>query len=153
MILFKKTIIHSCKYLIMSVLFAQCSPNSQNNQEIIGSWMFTDLSGMYNEVLINNNFFIIHNDLMGTSISKILHINDDFFTISTEDHKSIKYQISNPRLDHFIIFNGFEKLELKSIAVKSDINLIGQGHQEEIQKYWREFRERQNSSDTTDILL
>ncbi|MBD3628165.1 hypothetical protein [Cyclobacterium sp.] len=137
----------------MAMLFTQCTQNSQKNQEITGAWMFMDSSGMYNEALISNDFFIIHNDLMGTSISKILYINDGFFTISTEDDKSIKYQISNPKQDHFIIFNEFEKLELKSIAVESDINLIGQGHQEEIEKYWQEFRERQNSIDTTDILL
>lgn len=137
----------------MAILFAQCSQNSQKKQEITGSWMFMDLSGMYNEALISNDFFIITNDLMGTSIAKVLHINDEFFTISTEDNKSIKYEILNSRQDHFIISNEFEKLELKPIVVKSDINLIGQGHQEEIAKYWQEFRERQNSIDTADILL
>lgn len=101
-----------------------------------------DLSKMYNEALINNNFFIIHNELMGTSTSKILNLHDEFFIISTEHNGKIKYQIVNSGLNRFVIFNEFKKLELTPIDVNSNIDLIGQGNQEEIVKYWQKFREK-----------
>ena len=153
MILLKNTIFHICKYLIIGTLFIKCSPKSHKEQQITGAWMFKDLSGMYNEALISNDFFIIHNEEMGTSISKILDLSDAFFTISTEDNGHIKYQISNSETNNLVILNEFEKLELKPIDISTDIDLIGHGNQEEIAKYWQEFRERKNSIEREEILL
>jgi hypothetical protein len=152
-IILKKIVFHIFINLIIILLFIQCSPNSPIKQKITGAWVFTDLSGMYNEILISNNFFIVHNEVMGTTISEIIDLNDDFIITSSEGNDNIKYQILNSVPNHFVLFNKFNRMQLTAVDIHVDINLIGREDQVEISKYWKEFNKRKNSSKTTNIHL
>lgn len=131
--------------LSVLTLVASCSSSGQKKDDIIGAWMYFDVSDMYVEVLISDNYFITHNEVIGTTVSEVLEKNKSSLKISDFDDSPIIYDIRFKSDGRLVLSNDHEELILTSIKVNIDIEKFGKEDLDEMDKYDQGFEARKNS--------
>ena len=145
------------RFLVNAWLFAliifvgSCSTKKTDTDDVKGAWMYFDDSDMYVEVLISDKHFITHNEVVGTTVSKILEKNRSTLKISDFDDSPVEYNIQFNSDDKLVLSNEREELVLTPIVVSIDIEKFASEDFEEMDKYDEGFESRKRSKTDTSL--
>ena len=137
--------IKSFTWLIALLLVAGCSSSQQKKEDILGAWMYLDVSGMYNEVLIGDGFYITHNDVIGTTASELLERRSSSIVISDFDDTPVIYNFRFEPDGKLLLWNDLEEFKLTPIKVNIDITKFANDDLDEMGKYDQGFKSRKDS--------
>lgn len=132
--------------LIALSTLVSCSTQRHDQDDLLGAWMYFDVSDMYIEVLISDDHFITHNEVIGTTVSEVLKKNRSSIKISDFDDSPVKYDFRFKPDGRLILFNEHEELILTPIKVNIDIEKFGNEDLDEMDKYDQGFESRKNSA-------
>ncbi|OEK03671.1 hypothetical protein BFP97_20055 [Roseivirga sp. 4D4] len=131
---------------ILSLLLG-CSSNQHKDDEIYGAWMYFDNSGMYNEVLIGDDFYITHNDVIGTTASQLLKRRRSSIVISDFDDTPVTYNFQFESDGKLLLWNDLEEFKLTPIKVNIDMKKFANDDFDEMDKYDQGFESRKSSAE------
>jgi hypothetical protein len=136
-------------WLIVLIFVASCSSNKQKKDDILGAWMYLDNSGMYNEVLIGDDFFITHNDVIGTTTSQLLKRRLSSIVISDFDDTPVIYNFRLEPDGKLLLWNDLEEFKLTPIKVNINMKKFANDDFDEMDKYDQGFESRKSSAEGT----